>query len=551
MKAAGRPYNGLKLGVLFLLIYLLPLGFRPLIIPDEMRYAEIPREMIASGNWVVPRLNGLRYFEKPVMGYWLTAAGITLFGHNAFGARFSSALTTGLAALLIFTLVRRYTTGSHLAFSATAIFLTFFQVAALGTFNLLDATLAFFVTAAMAAFFAAVQQPAGSRYKGLLLALCGICCGGGFLTKGFVAFAIPAVSAVPFMLWQRRFKELLVIGWIPLICALLTAAPWALMIHQQAPDFWHFFIINEHIRRFAAADAQHRAFFGYYLLLLPAAALPWSAFFPAAAIGIRKTGMRQALQRWALCWFVFPLLFFSVAHGKILTYILPCFAPLAILAAFGLQAYFERGHQKAFGIAAQALSVSALLCAAAIAGVQLMGLHGIRPYTAFWKMLPAAGGLAAFALLLSGAARSRNLQKKTCMAALASLAVFAAAPFSIPHETLVRKAPGDFLQRMATHIHPDTILVADERPLLAVCWIYRRSDVYQLGAGGELMYGFRYADARNRLLNLAQFSQLIGTAPGRVALVASAEKYRMWQPDLPHPVFMDRSAHNGFVFAQW
>ena len=79
----------------FLLIYILPLGFRPLVIPDESRYAEIPREMIATGDWTVPRLNGLRYFEKPVLGYWLNAMSIQSFGENAFAARFPSAMATG------------------------------------------------------------------------------------------------------------------------------------------------------------------------------------------------------------------------------------------------------------------------------------------------------------------------------------------------------------------------------------------------------------------------------------------------------------------------
>ena len=86
----------------FIVLYLLPLAMRPLFIPDETRYAEIPREMVKSGDWVVPRINGLRYFEKPVMGYWLTAASITAFGENNFSVRLATALSTGLVAVLIF-----------------------------------------------------------------------------------------------------------------------------------------------------------------------------------------------------------------------------------------------------------------------------------------------------------------------------------------------------------------------------------------------------------------------------------------------------------------
>jgi 4-amino-4-deoxy-L-arabinose transferase-like glycosyltransferase len=92
----------------FLCLYILPLDIRPLVTPDEVRYAEIPREMLMSGDWIVPRLNGLLYFEKPVMGYWLNGLGIKLFGENAFAVRFFSAVSAGVSALMVFFLAFRF-----------------------------------------------------------------------------------------------------------------------------------------------------------------------------------------------------------------------------------------------------------------------------------------------------------------------------------------------------------------------------------------------------------------------------------------------------------
>ena len=142
---------------IFLLLYILPLGIRPIIIPDESRYAEIPREMIASGDWIVPTLNGLKYFEKPVLGYWLNAVSIKLFGENAFAVRFPSAAATGISAFMIFLLVRRFTGENFSATLAALIFLTSFEVYGVGTFNVLDSILAMFITVSMTSFFFAIS----------------------------------------------------------------------------------------------------------------------------------------------------------------------------------------------------------------------------------------------------------------------------------------------------------------------------------------------------------------------------------------------------------
>jgi len=191
--------------VLFVLLYILPLGRRPMFVPDEMRYAEVPREMIASGDWMVPRLNGLRYFEKPVLGYWLTGISMLIFGENGFAVRLPSALAAGLTGLLIFLLAsNRGGTGNRAGPLAALIYLTCFEVAGVGTFAVLDTMLTLFLTAAMYFFHGALTEVPGSRRERARLVAAGISCG---------------------------------LACLPLLLTLLVSLPWALAIANREPDF--------------------------------------------------------------------------------------------------------------------------------------------------------------------------------------------------------------------------------------------------------------------------------------------------------------------------
>jgi len=202
-------FRSAAIGVIagYVVLYLMLLGARPLVAPDEVRYAEIPREMVATGEWVVPHLNGLLYYEKPVLGYWVTAVSLIAFGENRFAVRFPFAMATGVSMLIIFGLLRRFGGGGWTGLAAAAVFGTCVQVYVLGTCAVLDALLATFLTATMACFYLGWVEDRPRR-RHAWLALCGVCCGLAFLTKGFLAFAVPAVAIGPFLLWQRRWRDI-------------------------------------------------------------------------------------------------------------------------------------------------------------------------------------------------------------------------------------------------------------------------------------------------------------------------------------------------------
>ncbi|MDD3155625.1 MAG: phospholipid carrier-dependent glycosyltransferase, partial [Victivallaceae bacterium] len=235
-----KKYMPLLVAACFLVLYLGSIWQRPLFIPDETRYAEIPREMIASGDFIVPHLNGLPYFEKPVLGYWMNAAAMMVFGEVPGAVRIMGALCTLLSALLIWLLCRR-AGNEKTGRVAAMVFLLSGLVFAVGTYGVLDAHLSFFILLTMTAFYYAYTEKHPWKQAGYL-ALAGVGVGLAFLVKGLLGFVLPAAAIVPFLLWQKEWKRLFTLPWIPLVVALAVLAPWAIAVHRAEPDFWYQFI---------------------------------------------------------------------------------------------------------------------------------------------------------------------------------------------------------------------------------------------------------------------------------------------------------------------
>lgn len=531
-----------------------------MVIPDEFRYAEIPREMLETGDWVVPHLDGLRYFEKPVLGYWLNAIAIAMFGENAFAVRFFSAVAAGISAFFLFFLARRYAGGYFAGVFAAAAFLTCLEVFAVGTFSTLDSMFCMFLTAAMTLFFFAYMENR-PRKEACLLVLSGISCGLAFLTKGFLAFAVPAVTIIPFLIWQRRAKEIFRILWVPVVTAALVGLPWCLMIYVRENDFWHYFLWTEHIQRLISPKGgQHPEPFWFFIPCILIGALPWTALLPPVISGLRDTrlgsrgagSLKDPLVRFALCWLLFPFLLFSTSRGKLGTYILPCFPPLAVLVSTGLLKYFATGKKKAFTVAVHILLVIvAALVIFLILSQTMSAALRLYEQRETWKVVLVTTAFLTYALFLLCASRAANFRKKLAYFAIGPTVFMFCAQFVMPNQFKDGKAPGEFLRQNWHRVCPDTRLVSDNYLASAVCWSYKRRDVFLLGRGGELAYGLGYDDSKQRLLDIERLRELItkGSGKGCITLIIRTKLYAEYAGLLPKPVFED--VGHGFVFAEF
>ena len=556
---------------LFAVAYLAPLGIRPLYETDEFRYAEIPREMLASGDWVVPRLDGMRYFEKPVLGYWLTASSMAFFGQNPFGVRLPVALSAGVTALALFLLVRRssFAEATEDGFSppgtaaaAAGVLLTGSMFYMLGCYSTLDMPLTMFLTVVAVLFYFAFETE-NPRRKVLCLLFFGVAVGCAFLTKGFLAFAFLCAAGAPFMLWERRTGKLLRLAWLPLLTMALVALPWCLMIHRREPDFWSQFFWEQHWRRFwGGGHAQHAEPFWFFTPWIIGGVLPWTALAPAAIIGLGKEKRRDPLVRFALCWLVFPFLFFSICSGKLPTYILPCFPPLALLIGVGLRRYFDQGRHKAFVAGAWAVillldaAIVAIIAVSVTGGALLAGpLAEARQFlyrpNEQWKWLLLISALVVWAALWFWAVQPRVAVNRLALLCAGPCLFMAAENCVIPQAVQDLCAPEAFLARDAARVQAGAPLLARAGLTHAVAWHYKRTDVILFDSKGEFEYGLIHSGEKNREVELDDFASFVAKYAPTTLVTAIMEKeyYNEQKARLPEAAYVDTDS--GFVFAQY
>lgn len=319
------------------IIWFSNLEYRTLIKPDEGRYAEIPREMVVTGDWVTPRLNDLKYFEKPPLQYWATATAYTVFGEHQWTSRLWTGLT-GFAGLLLVWFAGLRLFGREAAVYATLLLSSSMLYVMMGHINTLDMGVTLFITLGIFGLLLAQSETGLKQRNWMWLAWAGM--GLAVLSKGLMGIILPGTAVFIYCMVQRDFGVLWRMHWLSgLAIFLLITAPWFYQVMHANPEFFERFFIYEHYTRFTTKDLGRYQPWYYFVPILLAGALPWTvlmfdALYRTAFGGqIRRSGADKPFDSalFLLIWAVFIYVFFSISGSKLPSYLLPMFPAMALL----------------------------------------------------------------------------------------------------------------------------------------------------------------------------------------------------------------------------
>lgn len=323
------------LAAVFLVVWFGNLDYRKLIRPDEGRYAEIAREMAASGDWITPRLNGIKYFEKPPLQYWAGATSFRLFGEDEWTARLWPALTGFFGVALVFFAGRRLF-GPAAGLCSAVVLASSAGYVGIAHMNTLDMGLTFFMTATLIAFLLARQPGADARTGRNWMLVAWAAAALAVLSKGLVGVVLPAAVLALYMAIERDFALLRRLHWgAGGAIFLAIAAPWFVLVQLANPEFASFFFVREHFDRFLTQVHRRVEPWWYFLPMLAIGMWPWLTVLPPAMARAWRRADEAAdfhPARFLLIWTAFIFVFFSLSSSKLPSYILPIFPALALLA---------------------------------------------------------------------------------------------------------------------------------------------------------------------------------------------------------------------------
>lgn len=349
----------------FALVWFGVLNLRHLVPSDEGRYAEMAREMLATGDWVTPRYNGYLYFEKPPLQTWMNALTFMIFGLGDWQARLWTALT-GFGGVLLVGYTGRRIFGARAGLFAALTLASAPLWALLGHFNVLDMGLSFMMALVLCSLLLAQRPGLTDTQTRNWMWLCWLAMGLSILSKGLIGVVLPGAVLVIYTLISRDWalwKRLHIAS--GLIVMLAVTVPWFAAVMARNPSFFDFFFINEHFNRFLKPDHHRPGALWYFVPVLIVGFLPWLSMIPrtisaSRAVPRQANGFRPVLM--ITVWTVFIFCFFSISHSKLISYVLPIAPSIALLFGLGLAGMSRESLRKHLIVSAVLFVATIVTC---------------------------------------------------------------------------------------------------------------------------------------------------------------------------------------------
>ncbi|WP_084656242.1 glycosyltransferase family 39 protein [Pandoraea norimbergensis] len=505
----------------FALVWFGMLDYRHLIASDEGRYAEMAREMWTTGDWITPRYNGYKYFEKPPLQTWMNALTFAAFGLGEWQARLWTALT-GFAGVLMVGYTGRRVFNARVGLFAAAALASAPLWALLGHFNVLDMGLSFFMGLSLCALLLA-QRPGLPRpsVRGWMW-LCWAAMALAVLSKGLVGIVLPGAVLVLYTLVARDWAlwKRLYLG-SGLIVFFLIAAPWFVLVQMRNPEFFDFFFINEHFRRFAEEGHNRDGALWYFVPVFLVGFLPWLSILPGTVRATwrmprQPNGFAPAVLMWT--WSIFIFVFFSVSHSKLISYLLPIAPAMALL--FGLYLAQMRRDQLRGHLAGYAVFlIAALVMVAIFVGRSGSVRNPNELYKAFQIWLYFALGAGLVGTLVAWRLARHSARRAVIMFATAMLLLTTIG--GMGHEVFGRQSSGVLLvpaiKAEMQRLGPDTPFYS-VNVLDHTMPFYLGTDMIMVQHPDELEFGVKQ-EPQKWLPTLADFYTRWRTDPKALALV--------------------------------
>ncbi len=356
----------LGLTLLFLIFYLFWIGSYPFFIPDEGRYSEVAREMVATGDYITPRLNGVAFLDKPILYYWLQAIAVRLFGVKEWALRLFPAMLGVLGCIVTYICGRRLFS-RRVGFLSAIILATTPLYFGGSHYANLDLEVAVFISCTLLFFMTGIQSEDKSRPYFFFAAYLSAAL--AFLTKGLIGIVFPMVILGS---WMILLNRLALMKKLHLVCGVIlfsiVVLPWYWLVQKANPAFLHYFFVTQQVTRFLSEGVFNNPTpFWFYVPIVLIGFFPWTSFFiQALGISIRnviKDRYQHQIELFLLLWFSFVFVFFSIPQSKTITYILPVFPAAALLVGHVLSTFWETPKTKTIYWGVVILSLIGLLLA--------------------------------------------------------------------------------------------------------------------------------------------------------------------------------------------